>query len=279
MSKKQNKAKAKLFEQTVKKDIARIKNGTLTFKELDFTNPTDFFVAKGALQVNIAFLEHLDQNDANQLNLMLLAVAANTKGILHIKNPNEKIIATYVKARLAETAQNDIVFMKSFDGKPLISTKYASHDGEAISYFDEKLSIPNNLKASAQVQFKVEDANALVNKIDVALEYFNAQLLTDIVSSILTDAIRAELLLFVKENDVAYFEFSANYGKLSAKILANANAVLADYGVTVKSFSIEKLESLDDSYEAMENQYFAIATEKCWKTYQNEMQAAALANY
>ena len=278
---KQNKAKSKEFERLVRKNVADIQKGNLTFSELDFTNPVDVFVAKGALQVNIAFLEHLDQNDPSQLNLMLVALANNTRGILHIQNPNEKLIATYVKARLTETAKAlpGATLLNSFDNKPVISLQYASHDGETISYFDEKLSLLNNLKVNAKVTFKVDDAQALASKLDVSLEYFNAQLLIDAVTPVITDTIRAELLTLAKVDGVTFFELSANYGKLAERILANANAALAAYGIVVNTFAIDNIESLDNTFDDMEKQYLTIAKEKCWKTYQNEMQAAALVNY
>ncbi len=278
---KQNKAKSKEFERLVRKNIAKIKEGTLTFKELDFTNPVDVFVAKGALQVNIAFLEHLDQNDPAQLNLMLVALAENTRGILHIKNPNAKLIATYVMARLKETsaALPCVSLLKSFDNKPILNINYSSCEGETISYLDESASLLNNLKVNAQAQFKICDANALANKIDVSLEYLNTQFLADIITPIITDAIRAELLLFVEENGVSFFNLSACYGKIAEKVIANLNNVLADYGVEAKTFVISSIDSLDDSHADLERHYRAIAADKCWKQYQNDMQAAALANY
>ena len=278
---KQNKAKSKEFEHLVRKKIAEIQRGNLTFSELDFTNPVDVFVAKGALQVNIAFLENLDQNDPSQLNLMLVALANNTRGILHIQNPNEKLIATYVKARLAETAKAlpGAMLLNSFDNKPVISLQYESHDGETISYFDEKLSLLTDLKVNAQAKFKIDDAAALANKLDVSLEYFNAQFLIDAVTPVITDAIRKELLTLAKVDGVTFFDLSANYGKLAERILATANEILAAYGIVINAFAINNIESLNNSHADIENQYLTIAKEKCWKTYQNEMQAAALVNY
>lgn len=174
---------------------------------------------------------------------------------------------------------DEIAVQRSADNKIVFCFSHATTDDEEIYYFDPDLQIPTSLKSKFKVSLKLDNAIAFIDKADSLITQLGENKIKSIVSDIIVSEYRSYLNGFLSRENIGFYKLCAAISDLETGFADRLTKRFADYGISVRQVSIEKISIPDDIRHKIEDQAILIRQQRVVSDAENEIAKKSLENY
>ena len=263
----------------------RIKNGSIDLDELNVSKLSHRNAFLSAVHDKPNILGKITAADSKQF--IKIAMKDNPNNFVYLKKEQytdefaQMFIAKRMEApqKSAEEENSSIVVQKSLDNKLVINYYYVSPAGDEIYYFDNEFQVPTSLKSKLKVTMKLEDAVALINKLDKDLSYLVGDVIKAALTDILISTYKAYFNEYLKNNKVGYYTLCASTKDLEDGLKKLLQNQLREYGIEITDFLIKKIDIPKDMQYKIEDLAFQIRQKRADIEADAEFARVSLKNY
>lgn len=270
--------------------VQDILDGKKELLSLDFATPHDREIAVRCMDKNQLLSRQLDIGNPDQLETLKLWVAKKYANLLILTSQQrcKELIDIFLEGKLqqqldqlkeSDPLKNSVSIIHSYTKQQLICYNYETKEGEAVSYFDNKLGIPVKLKTEASVKLKVLDSLKLVKKIDIELERVDLTITVNLINNIIAEYLRETLLEIVDVQKVSYYDLPRYFAVIRDSLQSRLQVAFGAYGLEISDLKINDIYLLNDIDKHLESQYFALAKIARVKEFEYKLEEQSLKLY
>lgn len=271
--------------KTIEEEAELILQRKESLKDLQFPKKRAIDIAIYCFEKDPSLVKQLSVSVPKELDVLQKWVEKdpirNYLQCLENKVDHVDLLTLYFNEKMQRTltGNDEVSLITSYDKKLIINYKYETKKGETIAYFDNALGVPTALVATANVRFKLLDAEALVKKIDVDVAFLDMSIVSKFIISALNRAVRDTLLAMIVANKLSFYDLARYYTSINQAILAKLHKYFDECGLDTADFSISDISIPNNMGKLLQNQFFAIAEAERVKEYEQKMESASLDLY
>ena len=152
--------------------VPELVQGILDVNELKLTKANQRAAFLQALEERPALLTKVNKDNEEQF--FTVAINKNPEYFVHLKREQytNDLAQIYLFDRLSRSASKKssqtILVRKSLDSKVVFMLSYLSTEADELYYLDRELQVPVSLRSSVVLTLKLDDAVALIDKLDTS---------------------------------------------------------------------------------------------------------------
>lgn len=228
--------------------------------------------------------------DCNAEHFFKFAVEKNYQYFIYIPREQytDEIAQLYIAKRLDEAAaarvKTDVknvsfTVQKSLDNKIVFNYGYVTPEDEELYYIDCELQVPTSIKSSIRVTLKLENAIALIDKLDTHITQLGERKIKAAIDNIVGSCYKAYLNAYINEKKVGYYSLCTSFEDLQNGFVKKLNEAFKPYGIVASDFVIKKIVIPKDIQYKIEDQAFQIRQRRAEIEADNEFAKKSLENY
>ena len=141
----------------------------------------------------------------------------------------------------------DIVIQKSLNNKAVLLYSYLTSDNDELHCFDNDLQAPISLKSSLKIALKIDNAVALIDKLDVHISQLRADMIKEALADTVANTYKSYLGKYIKDNGIGYYTLSTSLGDVQSGFKDSIGKILAEYGISVSELIIKSITLPEDT--------------------------------
>lgn len=228
-------------------------------------------------------LQNVSEENAGRF--LAVAVNADYKNFTYLKREQytNELAQTFLTKRLEKRDTTEkserLTIQKSMDEKILFNYSYLTQEGDELLYLDNELQVPVSLKSSLKISFKLVDAIALIDKIDIHITQLGEQKICSTLTDLISSNYRTYLNAYIQENNAGYYSLCSSLAEVEEYLKNKINAKFQEYGIVIGEFIIKKLAIPSDIQYKLEDQAFQIRKRRAEVEANNEFAIKSLGFY
>ena len=241
---------AKTINQlTVEELTQQLVQGTIDINLLDLRQANQRKAYLDAIKQRRALLARISSDRAPEF--LGLAISENWEYFVQLNRAQytNGLAQIYLWGRLTKSEKTKkgakefsfISLNKSLDDKIVFNYSYVSPDGDELFYFDKELDIPLAIKSSIKLTIKLQDAVALIEKLDTHVTQLGENKIKATINDLVASSYKAYLSKYITENDIGYYTLCTSLDTLENGFKEYINATLAEYGMVATEFYVKKI--------------------------------------
>ncbi len=223
--------------------------------------------------------------DFNATHFLTVALNADYTYFTYLKREQytDELAQIFLAKRLEKrdpAEKNEkLSVQKSLDNKILFNYTYLTPEGEELYYLDNELEVPSSLRSSLKISFKLIDAVALIDKIDIHITQLGERKICSTLTDLVSSSFRAYLNEYIFENKIGYYTLCSSFAKVEKYLKEKMNESFKEYGLEIGEFIIKKLAIPTDIQYKLEDQAFEIRRRRADVESNNEFAIKSLGFY
>jgi hypothetical protein len=203
----------------------------------------------------------------NEAQFFKCALLSNHEYFVQLKRTQytDELAQIYISKRLAggsvrkvPVGNTDIQISKSLDEKTVFNYSYISAEGEELYYLDKELGVPLSLKSSIMLTMKLNNAVALIEKLDTNVTQLGEQKIKGMISDIIANQYKGLLGKYITTKGLGYYSLCSSLADVEAELKSKMSEIFVPYGIEVTEFVIKKIAIPKDIQFKLEDQAFQL---------------------
>ena len=274
-------------------------------KKLDDKNTESIVVdlVQGVLDVNLlnlakanqraAFLQAIEERPAllskvskeNEEHFFTLAISKKPEYFVHLKRKQytNALAQIYLFDRLSHSADKkssqSILVGKSLDDKVVFTMSYLSSEADQLYYLDRELQVPVSLRSNLLLTLKLEDAVALIDKLDTHITQLGEEKIKSVIADLVANQYKSYLNSYINDNKLGYYSLCTSLTAVEKGFAKHISHVFDPYGISVSDFVIKSIAIPKDIQNKIEDQAFQIRQRRADVEADSEFAKLSLESY
>lgn len=270
--------------------VVDLEQGVVDINLLNLARSNHREALKQALEKRPALLTKV--RPENEKHFFTFAIKENAKYFVQLRRDQytNELAQIYIFERLTKEknkdknkvetkADTDILVRKSLDDKTVFTYSYLTPEGDELYYLDSELQVPLSLKSSIVITLKLENAVALIDKLDVHITQLGEKKIKSVIIDLIANQYKSYLNQYIKDNDIGYYTLCTSLNEVQVGFKAKIAKVFAEYGISVSEFVIKKIAIPRDIQYKLEDQALKIRQRRADVEADSEFAKIALDSY
>ncbi len=239
-----------------------------------------------------AFLQALEERPAiltkvlkvNEAHFFTLAINKKPEYFVHLKREQytNELAQIYLFDRLnnsSDKSSQTILVRKSLDNKVVFMISYLSTEADELYYLDKELQVPVSLRSNVILTLKLDDAVALIDKLDTHVTQLGEEKIKGVISDIVANQYKSYLNSYITEKQIGYYTLCTSLNDLENEFTKYISEVFKPFGISVSDFVIKNIAIPKDIQNKIEDQAFKIRQRRADVEADSEFAKLSLESY
>ena len=252
----------KLDDKPIETIVPDLVQGIIDVNELKLTKANQRAAFLQALEERPALLTKVDKD--NEKQFFTVAINKNPEYFVHLKREQytNDLAQVYLFDRLSRSASKKssqtILVRKSLDDKVVFMLSYLSTDADELYYLDKELQVPVSLRSSIVLTLKLDDAVALIDRLDTHITQLGEEKIKGVVSDLVANHYKSYLNSYINEKQIGYYTLCTSLNDLQNGFTNYISETFKPFGLSVSDFVVKNIAIPKDIQHRLEDQAFKI---------------------
>lgn len=252
----------KLDDKPIELIVPELVQGILDVNELKLTKANQRAAFLQALEERPALLTKVNKDNEEQF--FTVAINKNPEYFVHLKREQytNDLAQIYLFDRLSRSASKKssqtILVRKSLDSKVVFMLSYLSTEADELYYLDRELQVPVSLRSSVVLTLKLDDAVALIDKLDTHITQLGEEKIKGVISDLVANHYKSYLNSYINEKQIGYYTLCTSLNDLQNGFTSYISETFKPFGLSVSDFVVKNIAIPKDIQHRLEDQAFKI---------------------
>ena len=273
----------KLDDKTTESIVVDLVQGVLDVNLLNLAKANQRTAFLQAVEERPALLAQVSKENEEQF--FALSIGKNPELFVHLKRKQytNTLAQIYLFDRLSTIAEKkssqSILIGKSMDDKIVFTMSYLSSEADQLYYLDRELQVPVSLKSSLLLTLKLENAIALIDKLDTHITQLGEEKIKNVIADLVANQYKSYLNSYINDNKLGYYSLCTSLTSVEKGFVKHMSQVFEPYGIAVSDFVIKSIAIPKDIQNKIEDQAFQIRQRRADVEADSEFAKLSLESY